>query len=160
MSCAFDLAHYRELLDAARDGGYRFAFFDHEPEAGELLLRHDVDLSLDAALQIAELEAEAGKLRTLAKLGHQLSQYGRGLGVAERHDLPALLELAQEEHVVHELGHLVDLVAGLSQQRLQVGARELGGLQQRLQPCERGAKLVRDGRREPRAECFVVGASH
>src|SRR5437016_10545892 len=30
MSCAFELEHYRELLDAARAGGYRFAFFDRE----------------------------------------------------------------------------------------------------------------------------------
>jgi len=59
MSCAFDLEHYRELLDAARAGGYRFAFFDREPAPGDLLLRHDVDLSLDAALTLAELEAEA-----------------------------------------------------------------------------------------------------
>ena len=60
MSCAFDLVHYGELLSAARTGGYRFAFFDRPPEAGDLLLRHDVDLSLDAALTLAELEAEAG----------------------------------------------------------------------------------------------------
>lgn len=59
MSCAFDLDHYRELLDAAKAGGYRFAFFDREPEQGDLLLRHDVDLSLAAALRVAELEAEA-----------------------------------------------------------------------------------------------------
>jgi len=60
LSCAFDLAHYADLLAAAKAGGYRFVFFDREPEAGELLLRHDVDLSLDAALELAELEAEAG----------------------------------------------------------------------------------------------------
>ena len=60
MSCAFDLAHYRELLAAARTGGYRWAFFDAEPQAGDVLLRHDVDLSLDAALCVAELEAEDG----------------------------------------------------------------------------------------------------
>jgi hypothetical protein len=59
MSCRFDLAHYRELLEAARAGGYRFASFDGPPAAGDLLLRHDVDLSLDAALRMAELEAEA-----------------------------------------------------------------------------------------------------
>jgi len=60
MGCAFDLGHYRELLDAATTGGYRWAFFDTPPEAGTILLRHDVDLSLDAALRMAELEAEAG----------------------------------------------------------------------------------------------------
>jgi hypothetical protein len=56
--CAFDLAHYGELLDAARTGGYRFAFFNREPRAGDVLLRHDVDMSLEAALTMAELEAE------------------------------------------------------------------------------------------------------
>jgi hypothetical protein len=64
MSCGFDLAHYSELLEAAKSGGYRFAFFDREPAPGDLLLRHDVDLSLDAALTLAELEAEAGAQAT------------------------------------------------------------------------------------------------
>jgi hypothetical protein len=58
MSCAFDVEHYRELIEAARAGGYRFAFFDHDPRAGDLFLRHDVDLSLAAALELAELEHE------------------------------------------------------------------------------------------------------
>ena len=64
MTCAFDLDHYRELLEAAKAGGYRFAFFDRQPEAGTVILRHDVDLSLDAALRMAELEAEAGAAAT------------------------------------------------------------------------------------------------
>jgi hypothetical protein len=64
MSCPFDFEHYRELLDAARAGGYRFAFFEGEPREGDLLLRHDVDLSLEAALRLAELEAEAGARAT------------------------------------------------------------------------------------------------
>ena len=64
MRCEFSLAHYRELLDAARAGGYRFAHFDQAPREGELYLRHDVDLSLDAALTMAELEAEEGASAT------------------------------------------------------------------------------------------------
>jgi hypothetical protein len=64
MSCAFDLAHYRELLEAARAGGYDFAFFEDEPQEGTVLLRHDVDLSLDGALRLAELEADAGAQST------------------------------------------------------------------------------------------------
>lgn len=64
MSCAFNLAHYRELLDAAEAGGYRCAFFDREPAPGDLFLRHDVDMSLDAALAMAELEAERGVAAT------------------------------------------------------------------------------------------------
>ena len=64
MSCEFSLEHYRELLDAARAGGYRFATFEAPPERSDLVLRHDVDLSLDAALRLAELEAEAGAIAT------------------------------------------------------------------------------------------------
>jgi hypothetical protein len=64
VSCAFDLAHYGELLDAARAGGYRFALFDREPRSGDVLLRHDVDMSLDAAVTMAELEAERGVAAT------------------------------------------------------------------------------------------------
>jgi hypothetical protein len=64
VSCAFDLAHYRELLQAAAAGGYRFAAFGEGPQEGDLFLRHDVDISLDAALQVAELEAEAGATAT------------------------------------------------------------------------------------------------
>jgi len=64
VSCPFDLAHYRELLGAARQGGYRFGTFEREPSAGDLLLRHDIDMSPEAALTMAELEAEQGVVAT------------------------------------------------------------------------------------------------
>jgi hypothetical protein len=64
VSCRFSLEHYRELLDAANAGGYHFTGFDREPQTGDLILRHDVDLSLDAALAVAEVEAEAGAWST------------------------------------------------------------------------------------------------
>jgi hypothetical protein len=52
---SWDLDAYGAMLDAA--SGYRFVHFDHEPLEGELFLRHDVDLSLAAAAQMAKLEA-------------------------------------------------------------------------------------------------------
>jgi hypothetical protein len=64
VSCAFSLEHYREILRAARAGGYRFATFGTPPARGDLLLRHDVDLSLEAAIAMAELEAEEGAVGT------------------------------------------------------------------------------------------------
>lgn len=64
MSCAFELGHYRELLDATRAGGYEFGLFEGTPSFGHVYLRHDVDLSLDAALRVAELEADAGARAT------------------------------------------------------------------------------------------------
>jgi hypothetical protein len=64
MSCAFDLEHYADLLDAAAAGGYRWATFDAEPAAGDLFLRHDVDLSLEAALVLARVEHARGARAT------------------------------------------------------------------------------------------------
>ena len=55
---SWNLEAYAALLDAACD--YRFVHFDHEPQDGEIFLRHDVDLSLGAATQLAELEAARG----------------------------------------------------------------------------------------------------
>jgi hypothetical protein len=56
----FDMRSYEELLEAAQAGGYAFRFFDKEPQPGDLFLRHDVDLSLEAALSMARAEAELG----------------------------------------------------------------------------------------------------
>jgi hypothetical protein len=64
MTCDFSLTHYRELLQAAKAGGYRWAGFDRAPRAGDLILRHDVDLSLDGALAMAEVEASEGAWST------------------------------------------------------------------------------------------------
>jgi hypothetical protein len=64
MTCDVSLEHYSDLLDAAQAGGYGYARFDHEPHTGDLFLRHDVDLSLDAALQMARLEHEHGARAT------------------------------------------------------------------------------------------------
>ena len=59
-ACGFTVDHYRDLLGAARAGGYRLAGFDRTPEPGDLFLRHDVDLSLQAAVRLAEVEHDAG----------------------------------------------------------------------------------------------------
>jgi hypothetical protein len=60
VTCSFDMRHYEELLEAAQSGGYTFRWFSEQPrpERGDLFLRHDVDLSLEAAVSMAELEAE------------------------------------------------------------------------------------------------------
>jgi hypothetical protein len=61
---SWDLDDYADLVAAAQAGGYRFAAFGEGPERGDLFLRHDVDLSLDAALRMAELEAGMGARAT------------------------------------------------------------------------------------------------
>ena len=99
MACAFDLAHYGELLDAAEAGGYRWAGFDHEPRQGDVFLRHDVDMSLEAALRMAELEAERGVTAT-----YFLMTRSQFYNLESRVGPPALARL-------RELGHRVGLHA-------------------------------------------------
>jgi hypothetical protein len=99
MSCSFDLGHYRELLDAAKAGGYRFARFDHDPAPRDLFLRHDIDLSLQAAVEMAELEAELDVVATYLLMTESV-----------------FYNLASEEgaaaiHRLRELGHPVGLHA-------------------------------------------------
>jgi hypothetical protein len=99
MSCSFDLGHYRELLDAAKAGGYRYARFDHDPTPGDLFLRHDVDLSLAAAVEMAEVEAELDVVATYLLMTESV-----------------FYNLASEEggaaiHRLRELGHPVGLHA-------------------------------------------------
>ena len=101
MSCAFDLDHYRELLDAAEAGGYRWARFDAEPKPGDLFLRPDVDLSLEAARTMARLERELGAHATYFMLTESVfynldSALGRET-IAELRDLGHAVGL----HAVH-----------------------------------------------------------
>jgi hypothetical protein len=99
MSCSFDLGHYAEILEAGKAGGYRFAFFDDGPERGDIYLRHDVDLSLDAALRMAELEAEHGVQTTYLLMTESVFY---NLAASEGVDAIARLR---------ELGHSVGLHA-------------------------------------------------
>jgi hypothetical protein len=99
MSCSFNLEHYAEILEAGKAGSYRFAFFGDGPERGDIYLRHDVDLSLDAALRMAELEADHG-VRTTYLLMTESVFYN--LASTEGEDAIARLR---------ELGHSVGLHA-------------------------------------------------
>ena len=99
MTCPFNLDHYSELLEAAKAGGYRFSFFEGEPSDGDLILRHDVDLSLDAAVRMAELEAKADVGATYFLMTQSVF-YNLGSPEGER----ALARL-------RELGHRVGLHA-------------------------------------------------
>jgi hypothetical protein len=101
MSCTRDFAHYRELLESARAAGYEFASFDRHPRQGDLFLRHDVRLSLEAALETARLEHELGVRATYllmtesafynldSHVGHyaqrQLRQWGHAVGLHAVH---------------------------------------------------------------------------
>ena len=101
LSCRRDLGHYRELLDSARAAGYEWASFDRHPRRGDLFLRHDVRVPLEAALELARLEHELGVRATYllmtesafynldSHVGHyaqrQLRQWGHAVGLHAVH---------------------------------------------------------------------------
>ena len=55
---------YRDFLERLRADGYEVRGLATPPAAGEVSLRHDVDLSLDAALEMARIEADLGVTST------------------------------------------------------------------------------------------------
>jgi hypothetical protein len=99
VTCPFGLDHYAEILEAARKGGYRFARFEADPERGDLFVRHDVDLSLAAAIRMAELEAELGAQTTYLLMTESIFY-----NLASTEGVAAISRL-------RELGHTVGLHA-------------------------------------------------
>ena len=65
MTVDFTLAGYKAMLEELLKRGYQVKpFADAEPEEKHLVLRHDLDMSVQAALPVAELEQELGVAAT------------------------------------------------------------------------------------------------
>ncbi|WP_424017691.1 hypothetical protein ACOZ4N_17740 [Halorientalis pallida] len=101
-SCGFTFEHYRDILTKA-DDNFTFSTFSADPDdTRRLYLRHDIDVSVENAVEMARIEAEHGvkstyfvainspyynllndtqteRLREIAELGHTV-----GLHVDER----------------------------------------------------------------------------
>lgn len=62
VKCPFTLKHYSEILEIAKSNGYVFlGFHDPSPPKGKIIyLRHDIDVCLEEALDMATVEAELG----------------------------------------------------------------------------------------------------
>ena len=60
MKCDFSFKHYREVLELIKEKGYKSTFFDENICGKQIIIRHDVDLDLDAALEISKIESELG----------------------------------------------------------------------------------------------------
>lgn len=60
MSCDFTLSHYEELCKKILKSDYKICFFNENivPFHKILIMRHDIDLSLEHSLTLAELESE------------------------------------------------------------------------------------------------------
>ena len=58
IKCDFSFRHYREILDLFKKKGYKFCFFSElsNQKVKRVYLRHDVEISLEKALQLAQIE--------------------------------------------------------------------------------------------------------
>ena len=98
--------------------------------------------------------------RRALELLDDLLEHGQRVRVAERDDLLAALELREEEDLVDQRAGVLHLGPGVVEERGHVGARVGRSSRAGRGSGERGAQLVRDGRREPGAELVerdVVG---
>jgi hypothetical protein len=129
----FSVAHYREILEQAIDLGYVFTTFSGNDTVDSprlILMRHDIDLSLENCLRFAHIEHEFGvhstyfvrvhgrlynpfefqsyqKLREIESLGHELAlHYEPGFALAVDEDEESMV---RREKVILEavLGHSV-----------------------------------------------------
>lgn len=95
----FSFADYGAALRAFRADGYAVTSFDdylESPTGRHLVLRHDIDNSIEQALRVARLDAEAGCTASIFVRVH-----ARGYNLL---DLPSLRILREFEQMGHEVG--------------------------------------------------------
>ena len=64
MNCGFTLNHYKEIIELARDKGYTITpvsgYDDELVNSKTIVLRHDIDFSLEFAYELASIEYDLG----------------------------------------------------------------------------------------------------
>ena len=130
MKCEFSLAHYKECIELARDEGYKIKsvrdhYFDSLNGKKVILLRHDVDFSLEYAYELANIEYDMGvfssyyiylhselynplspkslgMIRAMSKMGHEI-----GLHYDSRYDVGQedILMSRISESATESVGH-------------------------------------------------------
>lgn len=96
----FSLKDYSDTLKAYLDDGYAVTSFERyldEPQKKHVILRHDLDNSIEQGLRVARVDAEAGCTSSIFVRVH-----ARGYNLMS---LPSLLAIREME----ELGHEVQL---------------------------------------------------
>ena len=126
----FTMVEYRSLLRLAKTSGYRFSVYTDLPLSERCILwRHDVDMSLNRAVRMAEVEAEEGIASTFfiylhsefynileagqLQLAKRLVQLGGSIGL---HFNPAFHGIAEE----HSLDYWVKKEADVLSELLNV----------------------------------------
>lgn len=107
--CNFTIGHYKYLISEALHSGYKFCSFN-EPTLSDqrvIFLRHDIDVSIDMALKMAEVETELGVRSTYFALPN-CSTYN----LLEDASLKKLVQIAE---MGHWIGLHIDLPCTVSE---------------------------------------------
>ncbi len=94
--CDFSLEHYVDILGQARAAGYEFPLFreyalDPRRRNRVLLLRHDIDISLAAALTMAQVERQLN-----VRSAYFVRLYSRFYNPLAVENLPSLLQIRNQ----------------------------------------------------------------
>lgn len=103
----YSLQSYRDALVAYREAGYAVTAFEEylaRPQAQHMVLRHDIDNSIEQAVRVARVDAEAGCTSTFF-----LRMHAQGYNLLS---LPALRNVQEIESLGHEVQ--LHLEGGLS----------------------------------------------
>jgi hypothetical protein len=128
----FSLGAYRATIQAGLESGYRFLTFGAlaagVPDSGrQCLLRHDVDVSVEYALAMARVEAEAGVAATyfLMLRSPAYNLLGRHASLAVREMVALGHDIGVHFDAEHPLVRLESLDAQVRQEAAMIG--ELAG---------------------------------
>lgn len=129
MKCSHKFSHYTDCLKNAKDLNYNFLklcdFTKIENYTKVILLRHDVDLSLENALKIALLEHNIGIHSTYfirvsakynisfypnTKIIQEIKNLGHEIGLHYSLDIPKLLCKDQVSYILHEKSILEEVI--------------------------------------------------
>ncbi len=94
----FSLECYSETLHAYLDAGYAVTSFEEylaDPQPKHLILRHDIDNSIEQAMRVAKVDAEAGCSASVF-----LRVHARGYNLM---DLPSMARIREMQAFGHEV---------------------------------------------------------
>src|ERR1051325_7969040 len=111
LNCSFTLQHYKECIELAKDKGYYFIRASDYKDQDEkiILMRHDIDFSLEYAYELANIEYDLGifsnyyvylhsptynalspkgmeMIKQMKGMGHEIGWHGEGTNYLQDED--------------------------------------------------------------------------
>jgi DNA-binding response OmpR family regulator len=128
---------------------------------GEVFDEHANHARPQRQLRVADSDdLDAGARRAVRERGRDLVDDRARRRRAEGNDLTPALELRQEEDLVDQRSGVLDLGAGVVDERVHVGARQCDRVEEREDPRERRSQLMRHRGCEAGAELVEAAVVH